>query len=56
MTEPTEPRDLPAAEVPFEDAGFEVETAAMPDGRQVHYYRWPEHDPPRLDDQPAADV
>jgi hypothetical protein len=56
MTEPTEQPDLPAPEVPFEDAGFEVETETIADGRQVHYYRWPAHDTPRVDEQPAADV
>ena len=27
---------------PPDDLDFEVETEAMPDGRRIHYYRWPE--------------
>ena len=25
--------------------GAEFETDAMPDGRQIHYYRWPQPEP-----------
>jgi hypothetical protein len=42
---------------PFE--GFEIETESMPDGRSIHYYRWPETDGDRAearDDQPTRDV
>jgi len=45
MTEPdNEPQEPTRAEdpLPFD---FEVETEALPDGRKVHYYRWPSADP-----------
>ena len=58
MTEPDDtPRD-PAPDpsspaVPFGD--FEVDTETLPDGRQVHYYRWPDNRlPPR--DPDGSDV
>jgi len=56
MTEPdNDPREpaRPDVSLPFGD--FEVETEALPDGRRIHYYRWPDAEPPR-DAEPDADV
>ena len=52
MTETDNDRREPAADdsdpgLPFDD--FEVESETLPDGRQIHYYRWP-------DQSRAADV
>jgi hypothetical protein len=33
--------------LPFYD--FEVETESLPDGRQIHYYRWPADEPQPAD-------
>ena len=43
MTEADNDRREPAPDetsstLPFDD--FEVETETLPDGRQIHYYRW----------------
>ena len=43
LPQPATPRE----DVPFDD--FEVETEALPDGRQIHYYRWPTDEPPTAD-------
>ena len=50
MTEPeNDTREPTRADdsLPFGD--FEVETEALPDGRQIHYYRWPAVDPDDAD-------
>ena len=44
MTEADNDRREPAPDdadpaLPFD--AFEIETEALPDGRQIHYYRWP---------------
>jgi len=45
--EPQEPtRDEDPLPFEFE---FEVETEALPDGRKVHYYRWPASDSDEAD-------
>jgi hypothetical protein len=41
--EPTRPDD------PLSFDEFEVETEALPDGRKIHYYRWPAADPDEAD-------
>jgi hypothetical protein len=56
MTDPVDHPAVPALDVPFEDAGFEVETETMPDGRLIHYYRWPEDGVPPAEEAEAADV
>jgi len=50
MTDPIDHPLVPAPASPPDDLDFEVETETMADGRQIHYYRWPE---PEL---PADDV
>ena len=46
--DPREP--TPGDDLPFGD--FKVETEALPDGRKIHYYRWPASDPDAADDNP----
>ena len=46
MTEPDDRAPMPVPTEPADDLDFEVETEAMPDGRRIHYYRWPEPDTP----------
>jgi hypothetical protein len=46
MTEPDDRTPMPVPSEPADDLDFEVETEAMPDGRRIHYYRWPEPDTP----------
>jgi hypothetical protein len=42
MTDPDEtPREPTRPEAPFPFGDFEIETETLPDGRHVHYYRWP---------------
>ncbi len=56
MTEPdTDPREpTPTGDdLPFGD--FEVETETLPDGRKIHYYRWPDAEP-RRDHDPEPDA
>jgi hypothetical protein len=53
MTELDDQREpAPTDDLPFGD--FEVETEALPDGRKIHYYRWPAAEPAR--DPGEADV
>ena len=56
MTDPVDHPAVSPSDVPFEDAGFEVETETMPDGRRIHFYRWPEDEVPPADVARAADV
>jgi hypothetical protein len=42
---PREPAPDDASNRAFPFGDFEVETETLPDGRQVHYYRWPDADP-----------
>ena len=50
MTEPdNDPREPTRAEDPLPFGDFEVETEALPDGRKIHYYRWPAADPDEAD-------
>jgi len=51
MTEPDTDAQQPTPtddDLPFGD--FEVETEPLPDGRRIHYYRWP------ADESGPADV
>jgi hypothetical protein len=53
MTEADDDRREPAPDdtsptLPFDD--FEVDTETLPDGRLIHYYRWP------ADESQPADV
>ena len=50
MTDPDDTREPAPADNPFPFGDFEVETETLPDGRQVHYYRW------TADEPDAADV
>jgi|SoiMethySBSTD1v2_1073268.scaffolds.fasta_scaffold283120_2 hypothetical protein len=48
MTDTDNDRREPAPDdsdpvLPFDD--FEVESETLPDGRQIHFYRWPASDP-----------
>jgi hypothetical protein len=57
MTESdTDPREPTRAEDPLPFGDFEIETETMPDGRRIHYYRWPDAEPPRDADPDASDV
>ena len=48
MTQPDEhTTSMPAS--PPDELDFEVETETMADGRQIHYYRWPEPEAPADD-------
>ena len=50
MTEPdNDPQEPARAEAPLPFDDFEVETEALPDGRKVHYYRWPPTEPDGAD-------
>ena len=49
MTEPHDRTDPPTTASPPDDLEFEVETETMPDGREIHYYHWPEPEPPTDD-------
>ena len=46
MTDPVDHTSLPMPASPPDDLDFAVETETMDDGRQIHYYRWPELEPP----------
>ena len=45
MTDPVDHTSLPMPASPPDDLDFAVETETMDDGRQIHYYRWPEPEP-----------
>lgn len=49
MTDPVDRTHLPLPESRPDDLDFEVETETMADGRQIHYYRWPEPETPADD-------
>lgn len=49
MTDPVEHTHVPMPEAPPDDLDFEVESETMADGRQIHYYRWPEPETPADD-------
>ena len=49
MTDPVDHAPAPMLASPPDDLDFEVETETMADGRQIHYYRWPESEPPADD-------
>jgi hypothetical protein len=46
MTDPDDRTDVALPSSPPDDLDFEVETESMADGRQIHYYRWPESEAP----------
>jgi hypothetical protein len=57
MTEPdNDPRETTHAEDPLPFGEFEIETEAMPDGRRIQYYRWPDAEPARDAEPDAANV
>ena len=49
MTDPVDRTREPVPTSPPDDLDFEVETETMADGRQIHYYRWLEPEPPADD-------
>ena len=50
MTDPDDtPREPAPADSMFPFGDFEVETETLPDGRRVHYYRWPADEPDTAD-------
>ena len=49
MTDPAEHTHAPMPESPPDDLDFEVESETMADGRQIHYYRWPDSGAPADD-------
>ena len=49
MTDPDDRTDVPPPTSPPDDIDFEVETETMADGRHIHYYRWPDTEPPAGD-------
>ena len=49
MTDPVDHTHVAMPESPSDDLDFEVETVLMEDGRQIHYYRWPEPETPHDD-------
>jgi hypothetical protein len=49
MTDPDDRTHVPMPASPPDDLDFEIETEAMADGRQIHYYRWPEPERPSTD-------
>jgi hypothetical protein len=54
MTKPdNDSREPTRDEDPLVFDNFEVETEAMRDGRRIHYYRWPDAEPP-CDAEPDA--
>ena len=42
MTDPVDHTHVAMPESPPDDFDFEVETETLADGRQIHYYTWPE--------------
>ena len=49
MTDPVDRTHVHVPTSPPDDLDFEVETETMADGRQIHYYRWPEPETPADD-------
>jgi hypothetical protein len=46
MTDSVDHPPVPMPTSPPDELDFEVETETMADGRQIHYYHWPEPEPP----------